>query len=188
VGDLQLVELPDKELKSSWQALVKAQCRGRCVNCGETRHVRVHMVVPEEAGGKFVLENGIVLCRACEFARMAAASGKQKASRLVNFYASALFYRRMERLKIEGQTSLSAIIRSLMRAMVDDPESYEDIAQYQDSGQAQTRLNVWVDLEQYSQFQELVEARGMTVTDAVKGLLLMYAANRLGDNGEQHVE
>lgn len=163
--------------RSKWERMVLLQHRNLCVNCGGNDRLRVHMVVPEEAGGRLVDENGIVLCRTCEMAKEAVERGAHGADRrLINFWVSRRFHTRIEeslRLR-NGFVSLGNLVRYLMTKFVGDPERFDDIERYQDFGGADVKLNVWVEPDTYEGFKTLLEQRRMTVTDAVKALLQLY--------------
>jgi len=60
-----------------------------------------------------------------------------------------------------------------MSKYIMDESRFDDLEQYQDSG-ADVKINVWVDIGSYATYKRLVDKRGMTVTDAVKSLVLMY--------------
>jgi hypothetical protein len=139
------------------------------------------MVVPPEAGGLKVESNGILLCRACEMAADAASRvpGSEGAKRWpLNFLVSRSLYERMERLRERRYRSFGSLVRYLMSSFVLDCSRFDDVCQYQDGG-SDTKVNVWVPKQLYDTFRTLVTAQGMTVTDALKGLILMIdEANR----------
>jgi hypothetical protein len=61
----------------------------------------------------------------------------------------------------------------MMHKYVTDEARFDDLEQYQDSG-ADVKINVWVDVDIYATFKELMEKRGSTVTDGIKSLVLTY--------------
>jgi hypothetical protein len=134
------------------------------------------MVVPQEAGGKLVAGNGVLLCRACELTleTVSRYSEPDKAKRPVNFWASRKLY---VRLNTESEKtsfrSMAGLVRFLMTKYVSDPDRFDDLSQYQDAG-ADVKVNVWVESSIYTRFKELVDRRGLTVTDALKGLICLF--------------
>jgi hypothetical protein len=60
-----------------------------------------------------------------------------------------------------------------MSKYIVDEARFDDLERHQDSG-ADVKINVWVDVDAYTTFRQLVDARGLTVTDAVKSLILVY--------------
>lgn len=174
VGKLEVIE---GDAQRAWESAVLAEGRGKCANCGSEDRLRARMVVPEVAGGKLVPGNGVVLCRTCELAMESAGrfpdtSGQGK--RPVNFWVSTALYARLhdESEKTSFQ-SMAGLVRFLMTKYVSDPDRFDDLAQYQDVG-TDVKVNVWVESAIYGRFKELVDRRGLTVTDALKGLIGMF--------------
>lgn len=134
------------------------------------------MVVPEAAGGRFVVSNGTVLCRVCDFTTDIATQTADavQARRPVNFWVSQDLYARLHDGSLAFK-SASGLMRYLMGKFVDDPSRFDDIAQYQDAG-TDVKVNIWVEASVYGQFKTLVDERGLTVTDALKGLIGMFEA------------
>ena len=165
--------------KRVWEAGVRELAQNRCSNCGSDDRLRVSMVVPEEAGGQYVVSNGRVLCRSCEMALEAVASGRpgEEQRRPLNFWVSRKLYDRIQDgLKTRSAfNSMGGLVRYLMTKYVQDEARFDDLEQYQDSG-ADVKINVWVETDRYATFKTLVDKRGMTVTDAVKSLIQMYEA------------
>lgn len=162
--------------KRAWEKQVREAGRDKCANCGSDDRVKPRMVVPEMAGGKLVAPNGILLCRTCELTLETAGgyTEPQKTKRPVNFWVSRKLY---DRLTMEsGKTmfrSMAGLIRFLMTKYVSDPERFDDLAQFQDAG-TDVKVNVWVEADIYTRFKELVDRRGLTVTDALKGLVCLF--------------
>lgn len=182
-GRAEETEAPKSELEvvrgdtqRAWESVVLAEARGKCANCGSEDRLRARMVVPDVAGGKLTPSNGIVLCRTCELAMDSASRyvepGQMK--RPVNFWVSKKLY---DRLHDESEKtsfkSMAGLVRFLMTKYVSDPDRFDDLAQYQDVG-TDVKVNVWVESGIYSRFKELVDRRGSTVTDALKGLIGMF--------------
>lgn len=154
--------------------------RHRCGNCGSEHKVRVKLIIPEDAGGRRISTNAIVVCRACEMAADTAAplAGTQGKRRIINFWTSRQLHERMNNgmATSRGLRSLSQLIRYLMASYVADVERFDDLGQYQDTDEIDVKVNVWVPIEQYEVFKTLVDARGLSVTDAVKSLIRMFDA------------
>jgi hypothetical protein len=146
----------------------------KCSNCGGTDRVRSKMIVPATSGGFNVEGNMVALCRPCDLASEAHLTPKaEQPRRLVNFWVSRSLYEWMQ-----GETgfdSMGALVRYLMSKYVVDETRYDDLENYQDAG-SDVKINVWVESESYQVFKDLVDRRGMSVTDAFKSLLRMYEA------------
>lgn len=166
-----------KDEKLHWEQLVREAAKDRCSNCGGVDRPRVRLIVPQEAGGQLVPTNGVLLCRPCEMAAESLAGGKRREQdrRILNFWVSRKLYDRIQKGVVtrSGFNSVSSLVRYLMSKYITDEPRFDDLEQYQDSG-ADVKINVWVDIEPYATFKSLVDKRGMTVTDAVKSLVLMY--------------
>lgn len=163
--------------KRSWEQRVREACKDRCSNCGGEDRTRVTMIVPSEAGGQSVVTNGVLLCRPCEMAAESLESGKKREQdrRILNFWVSRKLYDRIQKSTEtkNGFNSVSSLVRYLMSKYVLDEDRFDDLEQYQDSG-ADVKINVWVDIGSYATFKRLLDKRGVTVTDAVKNLILVY--------------
>lgn len=170
----EAVETVKADPKVAWTQAVWDACRGKCSNCGGTDKLRVRMIVPEEAGGRLVATNGALLCRPCDLAN---SSSPQQESTLrpINFWVSDQLYNALQQTARGTFNSMAALIRFLMQKFVSDPDRYDDLAQYQDQG-TNVKVNVWVESDRYAAFKTLVDAHGLTVTDALKSLVLMYEA------------
>lgn len=160
-----------------WEELVREAFKDRCSNCGGEDRLRVRMVVPEAAGGHRVVSNGILLCRPCELASesLSREPARDAQRRILNFWVSRKLYDRIQHGLVtrNGFNSVSSLVRFLMSKYVIDEARFDDLEQYQDVG-TDVKINVWVDTSAYSTFKQLVDKRGMTVTDAVKSLVMMY--------------
>ncbi len=171
------------ELVRAWERRVTELHRNRCSNCGGDDHLRAKLVVPREAGGQLVESNGVLLCRSCDMAAesVSKSSGEQ---RLVNFWVSrGLFDRLQYGLDtVQGFPSMGALVRYLITKYVADPSRFDDLELYQDGG-SDVKVNVWVERDRYNTFKALLDKRGVTVTDALKGLIVMY-----GEKAEPLVE
>lgn len=166
-----------------WRQTVLDRYQGKCSNDGSTDRVQVHFVVPLEAGGQLVESNGYVLCRACEMAREAATKGIALKRRPINFWVSRSLSDTLERLTAQGQRfrGMGELIRYLISLYILNDSRFDDLDNYQDRG-ADLKVNAWVGVEAYETFKNLLVQRKTTVTDALKGLILMYA-----DTAMEHV-
>jgi hypothetical protein len=68
---------------------------------------------------------------------------------------------------------MSAFIRYLIGKYVADDSFFDDLEQYQDSGN-EVKINVWVERSRYDVFQAKLKKRGMTVTDGLKALIRVF--------------
>lgn len=165
--------------KRVWEAKVRQRYRDRCANCGGSERLKVRLVIPRSAGGRIKASNGVLLCRACEMAGEAVSGSSRKdKSRPVNFYVSRDLNGRIARglATHNGFHSKSALIRYLMGKYEADEDLFDDLELFQDSESSESvKINVWVDNRLYRRFKDRVNARGLTVTDALKGLLLVYS-------------
>lgn len=160
----------------TFEQQVYEKYKNRCANCGGDHKLAVKMVVPEEAGGQQVVSNGVLVCRACEMATEAAARGDESQRRPVNFWVSRKLYNRMQNgmRSNHGLKSMGALVRYLMSMYVTDPNRFDDLDRYQDGSSSDVKINVWVPNDQYETFKNLVNVRGLTVTDAVKSMIQMF--------------
>lgn len=165
-----------REREQDWQRCVLTERGSRCCNCGvgpEAR-LRVRMVIPIEAGGQFVIDNGVVLCRACDMAR-AAWRGRREVPGvkrpLTCCLSRELYDQVLTRVVGEGGfSSLTALVGYLVRQFVTDSQRYEDVTSYPDKGQ-DVKIAVWVEANDYEAFKRVCAGRLMTVTACIKGLL-----------------
>lgn len=160
----------------SFEQQVGEKYKNRCANCGGEHKLAVKMVVPEEAGGLRVVNNGVLVCRACEMATEAVARGDESQRRPVNFWVSRRLYDRMQNgmRSNHGLKSMGALVRYLMSMYVTNPNRFDDLDRYQDGAASAVKINVWVPNDQYETFKNQVNARGLTVTDAVKSMIQMF--------------
>lgn len=167
---------PEVSEERAWEKAILEHFRSRCANCGSNERLRVKTVVPVEAGGKLVTSNGVCLCRSCEMASDAyLKSSKNENQRLVNFWVSRSLF---DRLKVnldnhKGFNSMGSLVRYLMAKYVEDENRFDDLELFQDEG-ADTKLNVWVEKDRYATFKNLLDKRGVTITDTIKSLIVMY--------------
>lgn len=176
-----LDEDPLKRTERLWRESVLERARYKCSNCGSEDRLQVKMVLPIEAGGRYIDSNGIVFCRVCEMSGEAAASKTDNTSqRLINFWMSRSLYDRIQKSlnSPEGFSSMGALIRTLMKSFVSDPSRFDDLYLYQDE-QNEVRVNVWVDRETYATFKTILDIDGKTVTESLRSLILMYQADLL---------
>jgi hypothetical protein len=157
---------------------IREKYRDQCSNCGSGHKLRVKLVVPLEAGGFEIESNGVLLCRACEMSAetIAPLTGTQGARRMINFWVSHHIHSRMSNgmATSRGLRSMSSLVRYLMVSYVEDADRFDDLDKYQGSDPADVKVNVWVPADQYQIFHRLVRSKGLTVTDAIKGLIQMF--------------
>ena len=166
-----------KGLEGLWRNYIRDVHQHKCANCGGTDRLVVKMIIPLEAGGKLVLSNGTLICRACEMAADSAANAKtsDRPRRPLNFWVSRPMYDHLvSGLQAHnGFGSMAALVRYLMSLYVTSMDRFDDLSNYQDTG-TDVKINVWVDRGEYDKFKTSVNGRGMTVTDAIKSMILMY--------------
>jgi HNH endonuclease len=174
------VEVIGSDLPEAWATRVWAAQGGKCSSCGSDQQLKVHRVVPVAMGGSDdLVSNGVLLCRTCEIARdihHRETRVSAEPTRPINFWVSQGLHAKMrDRLNTAyGFRSVSSLVRFLMTKYVEDPNRFEDdLVLYQDSG-SDVKINVWVSREVYEAFQRQVQARNVTVTDALKSLIQMY--------------
>lgn len=175
------VELVDASARETWVTQVWERHRNLCSNCGGQDRLKLVLVVPEQAGGKYIASNATILCRPCDVARSTLeksddpASGKQ--ARPINFWVSSKLYATLQNgLSTRyGFKSMAALVRFLMSQYVSDAPRFDDVLQFQDLG-TDVKINVWVPRDVYAEFKELADKNGGTVTDTIKGLIRMYEA------------
>ncbi len=161
--------------KQTWRSVIFDRFRNQCGNCGSEDHLRVKMVVPEEAGGQFVESNGVCLCRTCEIATDTTRPSSEDSRRPINFWVSkALHEDLLARAQGTSFKSMASLIRYLMTKFVEEPDRFDDLSNYQDTPDSDLKINVWVEKGMYATFKILVDGRGMTVTDALKALIKLY--------------
>lgn len=161
--------------KRLWRSAIFDRFRNRCGNCGSEDHLRVKMVVPEEAGGQYVESNGVCLCRTCEIATDTTRPSSEDTRRPINFWVSKTLHQDLqERAKDTSFKSMASLIRYLMTKFVEEPDRFDDLAKYQDIPESDLKINVWVEKGMYATFKDLVDSRGLTVTDALKSLIKLY--------------
>lgn len=163
---------------STWQQEVYDRTNNKCYNCGSKHKVRVRLIVPEEAGGTKTANNACLMCRACEMAAdTAAPKTKHADNRPINFWVSRRLFNRMNNglCSDRGFKSKSALIRYLMSKYIQAENQFDDLEHYQDPDSADAaKVNAWVPKDTYATFQTMIQQRGMTVTDAIKALVMVY--------------
>jgi hypothetical protein len=141
--------------------------------------VRLKLIVPEEAGGQRTASNAVLICRACEMSTDASKPKLRHAdNRPINFWTSRRLFDRMENgvISKNGFKSKSALIRYLMNKYIQDEPQFDDLEQYQDNAEEAdaAKVNAWVPKDTYGTFKSRVDRRGMSVTDAIKALIMVY--------------
>lgn len=168
--------MSDVEDMVEWKERVLARDSGKCANCEQSKRVAVCFIVPPEAGGHLRVSNGVVVCRDCrissESARVLPARIENKAP--INFFVSRNLHGHVDTFVHNGSKfgSVSALVRRMIYSFITEPDLYEDLKQWQDRG-SEVRINGWVDGSQYEAFKVICSDRGMSYTDALKGLLLV---------------
>jgi len=166
------------EVAPNWQTEVWERTNNNCYNCGSGHKVRVKLIVPEVAGGKKTASNASLICRACEMATDSSnLKTKHSDNRPINFWVSRRLFERMNNglCSDRGFKSKSALIRYLMNKFITSENQFDDLEQYQDGeGVDGAKVNAWVPRDTYATFQSMINQRGMTVTDAIKSLVMVY--------------
>jgi len=92
----------------------------------------------------------------------------------INFFVSRNLHTHVSEYVHNGSKfgSVSALVRKMIHSFITEQDLYEDLAQWQDKG-SDVRINGWVDGSQYESFKAICSERGMSYTDALKGLLLV---------------
>jgi len=180
-GGTEVLKASVKDRRGAWETRVFDACGGRCSNCGDIERLKVRMIVPEEAGGKRVVGNGVLLCRTCAMARDIQAKVPQPASgehtRPINFFVSQGLHRKLKNglAARHGFRSVSSLVRFLMSKYVTEADQFDDLDMFQDGG-SDVKINVWVGRDVYASFKAIADRNGTTVTDTLKGLIRMYEA------------
>jgi hypothetical protein len=152
-----------------------------CVGCGGVDKLRIYALGPESAVGGSSECRGVLLCRTCSIARDLASLPSGPASgdstRPINFWISRRLHGRLTNGigRKHGFRSTAALVRYLMTKYVEDSSRFDDLEQWQDSG-ADVKVNVWVPINMYDSFKAITQNRGLTVTDALRGLIRLYEA------------
>ncbi len=181
VVEVPLIERTPEQQEASWKLAIFDKYNGQCANCGSDDHVSVVMLVPEAAGGRYVLSNGYTICRVCRVAakavEKAAETGKSTHRRPINLWISQQLYGQLT-ASLEtrkGFSSMGSLVRYMMGIFVEDPSKFEDVRLYQDHA-AEVKINLWVDPADYDLFKQALGKLGLSVTEAVRALLVMYVA------------
>jgi hypothetical protein len=178
------VDLSEEQRKRAlFIETVWERCQNRCGNCGydEPAKLKLHLIVPEQAGGKQAVENATLLCRACEMAaeafdRNPKVSKATPGRRLVNFYLSRSLYERIEQglSKRNGFNSKGSLCRYLMGKYVEAPDKFTDLDMWQDQGADKVKMSIWVASSEYKRFQSLAAKNGNTVTSTIISLVMLF--------------
>lgn len=164
-----------KDIKQAWTNAVWDRHRNKCSNCGSEDHLKLKMIVPVEAGGQYVESNGVILCRTCEISSDTTRAAGNDPKRLINFWVNKPLHQALQdKAKDTAYKSMASLVRYLMTKYVEDPARFDDLAQYQDTPDTDIKINLWVDKAMYATFKDQVHQAGLSVTDAVKGLIKMY--------------
>jgi len=136
------------------------------------------MHVPEAAGGQHVLSNGYLICRTCEVAKTAVAKAEEHGTTpkrpICVWISRKLYDNRQQTLQTRiGFSSMAGLSRCMMKLLVEDPDRFSDLANYQDRG-SDLKINLWVDASDYDRFKTVLSDKNLTVTDGIKALMLLY--------------
>lgn len=179
-GQLKIRQLTPQEQEDLWRKKVLEQYRHTCANCGSEDHVTARLIVPQEAGGKLSISNASTICRVCQAASKAVAKAQDRGleeKSPVNVWVSRRLYDLVNG-SIEskrGFNSMATLIRYLVGEYVDKNDNFEDLAQWQDEG-VEVKINFLVPTPLYEIFKSKVSSNGLTVTQAVQGLLTWYVS------------
>jgi hypothetical protein len=169
-----------------WQQEVWSRCQNKCSGCGSTAKLTLKLIVPLEAGGQKTAENAYIICRACEIATDASRPKMQHSNnRPINFWVSRRLFDRMNNglCSDRGFKSKSALIRYLMGKYISSEPQFDDLEHYQDAeGVDDAKVNAWVPKDTYETFKTMLDRRGMSVTDAVKALVMVYESEKDRDD------
>ena len=169
-------QMSDVEDLHEWKEKVIARDDGRCVNCESDQRVAACFIVPPDVGGKLRTKNGVTICRNC---RIAAESSRTLPQRIdnktpINFLISTKLHKTVKAYATNGSKfgSVSALLRAMVTSFITQPEMYVDLQSWQDRG-SEVKVNGWVNGAQYELFKSMCQERGISYTDALKGLLLV---------------
>ena len=175
----ELVSGTGEPAEATWVTQVFERAQHRCSNCGGADRLKAKLIVPESAGGQKTVSNGFLICRPCEMASeivsRSASPASGSSTRPINFWMSRSLHSKITNGLSHryGFRSVSSLVRFLMAKYVSDVERFDDVAQFQDEG-SDVKVNVWVPRDTYDTFKSLVDKNGLTVTDALKGMIRMY--------------
>lgn len=178
IPDVGVQFLEDLPPELSWQSLVYARFNNKCGNCGSTERLVVRLIVPEEHGGQKIESNGVVLCRTCDLAsKLSPKPGAASFQRPYNFYVNDQMLAVVERHSAAFRGK-AGFLRHLMDTFSIEPHLYDDLAKYQSSGDHDIKINFHMDSLQFEKFKAAATSHGLTMTDALRGLLLMFDQTR----------
>lgn len=176
MNDRKTSPAPETASLLAWKTAVLSRDSSQCVNCGGEDKVAACFVIPVEVGGNLRVGNGVTVCREC---RIAAESSRVLPQRIdnktpINFLISGGLHKVVNQYVHNGSKfgSVSALMRSMISSYITQPELYEDLQSWQDDG-SDVKVNGWVDGLQYQIFKGMCKNKGISYTDALKGLLLV---------------
>lgn len=161
----------------SWQKEAWDRTNGSCYNCGSAHRVSGEYVVPPWMGGKKVASNIVLLCRPCLMIADSLPTNNHNENRPINFWVSRSLFESLPNsfLNKKGFSSRSALIRYLISKYIAEENLFDDLEQYQDvSGSDVVKVNAWVPANTYTTFKTLLDKRGVTVTDAIRSLVMIF--------------
>jgi Arc/MetJ-type ribon-helix-helix transcriptional regulator len=172
---------------AAWRREVTAARGTICQNCGASGGT-AGFIIPPSCRGVVSVSNAIILCGRCwrlyDVSR-AGASQKDAAGRsMMSVYLSEALHRRV--LASVGAEkpfqSLSSLIRYVVSRYVMDEERFEDLPLYQDEGN-DILIRTRFDPERFHTFKQLCDRRGMSMSDAVRSMLVMVTEHEFPGNG-----
>ena len=104
-------------------------------------------------------------------------TNKTTNNRSINFWVSRRLFQGMDNglCSNTGFNSKSSLIRYLMGRYIQSEHQFDDLEQYQDAAGADgAKINAWVEIDTYDTFKVLLDKRGMSVTDAIVALVMVY--------------
>lgn len=168
-------EIVDSEEVAFFKAIL-ARADNKCENCGSVDHVYTRQIVPAAARGKWVASNGVALCRVCDLASDTAIhAATESGDFVVSIWMSKSLKERMDKILDSGKSfrSWSSLSRYLVSKYLSDEPRFEDLELYQDDGN-DLKVTIRVDHPIYKIFFTRVKERKLSITDAMKGMYLLY--------------
>lgn len=170
---------PNKPDISEWKKLVLARDSNTCINCEQIDHVAAAFIVPPEAGGRIKLANGVTLCRDCRISTESARALPIKLDNKtpINFLVSKELHENAETYAKESNFgNLSSMIRHMIQAYIQAPETFSDLYLWQDGSKgslSEIKINLWCQSDIYEAFKRICQSNNISFTNAFKGLMLM---------------
>lgn len=173
-------KLSEMSQLNRWREEVLAARGDGCQNCGEPG-ARSSFAIRPESGGTLRGTNSLVFCRKCwRLYDLSLASGGSGLDEALSVWMSRGLHDRATTLMERGGRfkTISDLVRFAMTRFILDPDRFEDLLLYQDSG-GDVRARVRTDASHYQVFKKMTQDRGMAVQEALRGLLVMYSNEEL---------